>query len=320
MTLALKLHLRGAGIVVIDRARCFTGASIAAAGMLAVDDPHNPTEIKQLSRFSADAYPSFLQSIGNLSGFHISFQTDRTVQYLPDGRSTRLHEHSLDPRQLAVGLYEAVKRTSILLLENSSISDSQITADGWTVLKVASTEIRAKNVVYTAGVWTPGALNARNPSLIMPRKGQMLRVKLPATLPLHEVHRNAQVYIVPRSVGHQAGSALIGATVEDIGYNMTLRTGAITRLRAMASELLPHLASEIEAPLLETWTGLRPFTLDALPILGRLRQASHFVATGHYRNGILLAPGTAQVMADLIEGKQPSIDLTAFSPQRFSPI
>ena len=68
---------------------------------------------------------------------------------------------------------------------------------------------------------------------------------------------------------------------------------------------------------MEAWAGLRPCTPDLLPILGELPRRSHFIATGHYRNGILLAPATAAIIADLIQEKVPEADLTAFSPQRF---
>lgn len=320
MALALELHRRGATVVVIERGRSLAGASIAAAGMLAVDDPHNPVAIRPLSRLSVAAYPSFLQHIEDLSGFRVPFQTDVTVQYLPDGASTRLSEHSLDPRQLAEGLQRAVGKTRIRLLENASISASRTTAGGSQIMVSGGTEVLAEKVVFAAGAWTPEALRTmgQTPTTVTPRKGQMLRVRLPAELPLREVHRSEHIYIVPRLVGPQAGSALIGATVEDVGFDLRLRTGAIGGLRAKASEFLPLLASETEAPLVESWTGLRPFAPDSLPMIGELTQFGHFIASGHYRNGILLAPGTAVVVADLMEGKRTGVDISAFSPQRFS--
>jgi glycine oxidase len=158
------------------------------------------------------------------------------------------------------------------------------------------------------------ALDA-DPVSVRPRKGQMLRVRLP--FPLNEVHRSERIYIVPRTRGPQAGTALIGATVEDAGFDTSIRSENLSAMRALAAELLPEFASESAAPIVEAWAGLRPTTLDGLPILGACTQRGRFVATGHYRNGILQAPGTAVIMADIVEGKSPSIDVSALSAQRF---
>jgi Glycine/D-amino acid oxidases (deaminating) len=97
-------------------------------------------------------------------------------------------------------------------------------------------------------------------------------------------------------------------------FDKTVRPSDIAHLRSLAASLLPALA---EAPQLETWAGLRPATTDGLPFLGALPDRPHqFVAAGHYRNGILLAPATAHVMAQLLIGETPSIDLISFSPTR----
>jgi glycine oxidase len=91
----------------------------------------------------------------------------------------------------------------------------------------------------------------------------------------------------------------------------------IAHLRSLAAALLPPLAT---APQLEAWAGLRPATPDGLPLLGPLPdQPTHFIATGHYRDGILLAPATAHVMAQLLLGETPSVDLAPFSPARTTP-
>ena len=164
-------------------------------------------------------------------------------------------------------------------------------------------------IVRTQGAWA-------HPQ-VRPAKGQMLRVQLPATLPLCEVHRSEHIYVVPRTQGPQAGTALIGATVEDAGFDTMVHPAGLAHLRTLAAELLPQLADEAIAPQVEAWAGLRPATADSLPLLGPLSHGQ-FIAAGHFRNGILLAPATAVVMADLIEGKSPAVDLTPFSPDRFT--
>ena len=153
----------------------------------------------------------------------------------------------------------------------------------------------------------------------------MIRARIPAGMELREVHRREDIYIVPRVHGPQAGTVLIGATVEDAGYDLHTHSSDLAHLRKLASELIPALASETEAPQVEAWAGIRPATTDSLPLLGALDPAPkmpgsprEFVATGHFRNGILLAPATAVVMADLLENRPPSVDLAPFRPERFS--
>jgi glycine oxidase len=142
----------------------------------------------------------------------------------------------------------------------------------------------------------------------------MLSISLPATLPLSLVVRTPDIYIVPRTSGPNAGRAIIGATIEDAGFDKTVHPSDIAYLHSLAVALLSQLA---DAAQLEAWAGLRPATPDGLPILGCLpAQPNHFIATGHYRDGILLAPGTAHVMAQLLLGEAPSIDLASFSPAR----
>ena len=318
LAIALELHERGAAVTVLELGHSLAGASAAAAGMLAADDPHNPPELQRLARLSVERYPTFLRRIEVLAGCAVPFQTKTTIQYLTGNTEIRLAEQSIDPRQLAAALLRAVKATSIQVLEQTEIAAVRETTQGMNVHLSNGAQIASKAIVYAAGAWT-AKLSHRLCGVeyaISPQKGQMLRVKLPPGLPLSEVHRGEHIYIVPRLYGPQAGTALIGATEEDAGFETTVRAEDLNRLRGLAAELLPQLKSEAEAPMVEAWAGLRPATPDSLPILGGCRRANHFVASGHYRNGILLAPATAIVMVDLVEGKIPEIDLSAFAPDR----
>src|ERR1700737_809289 len=167
--------------------------------------------------------------------------------------------------------------------------------------------------IHPPGTW-PAATSHLPAFNVVPRKGQMLAVALPSDLPLDLVVRTPDIYIVPRTQGPQAGRAIIGATIEDCGFDKTVHSVDIARLRFQASQLLPQLAS---ATILEAWAGLRPSTPDGLPLLGALPgKPQHFLATGHYRNGILLAPATAHVMAQLLFSEPASVDLAPFSPAR----
>jgi len=309
LSIALEFHARGARVLVLERDTALSHASTAAAGMLAANDAHNPSALRDICQLSAELYPAFLQRIEQFSGIAVPFHTDTTLRYYLDGTIDRLAEHSLDPRELAIALLAAVRATPVELREHSEFSP-------------ATTDVSPASVVYATGAWAPHELSEGLP--VRPRKGQMLRVRLPPSLKnLREVHRSDAIYIVPRTLGPKAGSALIGATTEDAGFDTSTHPRDLTHLRSLAAELLPALASEVDAPQLDAWAGLRPHTPDRLPVLGRIKLGSfepgsrRFLATGHYRNGILLAPATAILIADLIEGKLPALDLTPFSPARF---
>ena len=118
-------------------------------------------------------------------------------------------------------------------------------------------------------------------------------------------------YLVPRSDGR----LLIGATVERTGFDARVDAGGIADLLARSLRAVPALA---HLPLIETWAGLRPGTPDGRPVLGATALEGYFLASGHYRNGILLTPITAELVADAVEGKVPRIDCAAFSPARFT--
>ena len=128
---------------------------------------------------------------------------------------------------------------------------------------------------------------------------------------LNHVVRSEKVYLVPRSDGR----LVIGSTLEDVGYNKQTDVDTIQRLFHAAVELVPGLTT---AKKHEAWAGLRPGTPDALPILGETSLKGYFVATGHYRDGILLAPVTAQIMSDLILVNAPHHNLASLAPDRFS--
>jgi glycine oxidase len=292
--------------------------------MLAVDDPKNPRALKPLAALSAGLYPAFLDRIATLSGMCVPFQTfttleagsradpllciDELVPRLDAGNYTfhLLHEHSVDPRQLAPALLAAVRNTRITLLERTALQ--RIAATPASVrIETNNESLEASYLVDCMGSWSPAP--------VRPRKGQMLAVRLPASLDLGTVIRTPEVYIVPRTDGPNAGLAIIGATIEDAGFDLTVHALDILTLNAHATKLLPVLA---EAEFVESWSGLRPATIDELPILGPApRQPRYLLATGHYRNGILLAPGTARVTAQLLTGEAPSVDLSPFGAARF---
>ena len=337
LSLALELHHRGVHVTVLDRSTPLTEASTAAAGMLAAQDPHNPKLLQPLANLSLSLYPAYLDRLHTLSGIRVPFQTNKTLQSLalhsttphtelpPEDLTkllpelipghhhfTLLDENSLDPRQLATALLAAVRNTTIDLRPNTAVLHTR-SDKNFVQLQTTAGVLHATHFIDCTGAWASATSNLTNIK-VTPRKGQMLSVTLPSTLPLNLVVRTPDIYIVPRTSGPNAGQAVIGATIEDAGFDKTVHPSDINRLHAAAAELLPTLAS---APRLEAWAGLRPATADGLPLLGPLpNQPHHFLATGHFRDGILLAPATAHLIAQLLTNESPTIDLAPFSPAR----
>lgn len=339
LSLALELQSRGADVIVLEQGTPLAEASTAAAGMLAASDPENPPELRDLSALSRNLYRGFLDRIFDLSGITVPFQTSTTLQEVHlshletvrdltllatetlslmvpqldtrDRRFILLDEHSLDPRALAHALSSAAARSAkIDLRSQTPVRLVQDNASNMTV-HTPSEVLRPSRIVDCTGAWGLANLPAGHVHAV-PRKGQMLAVTLPSAMPLHVVIRTPTIYIVPRTTGPAAGRAVIGATVEDVGFDKTVYSDDIVQLRAKAAELLPDLA---DAPEVERWAGLRPGTSDGLPLLGHV-SGNLFIAAGHYRNGILLAPATALVMAQVLAGENPEVELDAFSALR----
>jgi glycine oxidase len=343
---ALVLKERGLQVTVFEAGEAVREASWAAGGMLAAEDPENPVSLLPFSRYSRDLYPSFLALIERLSGRCVPLRTHQTVQLIELGRASLagvplshhqaaelvpglaesnhtyllLEEASLDPRELCTSLRSAVAIAGVTFHDYEPVLSAQ-TEGHRVLLSTARRALQADAFVNCCGAWAsslyPGAA-------ITPSKGQMLVVRQPAKRRLTCVLRSPDVYLIPRGQGSGDSSRiLIGATVEDAGYSHEVDDAALSLLRRRAAALWPPAA---DAPEVESWAGLRPGTADGLPLIGLTQQAaqsgdrdaSQFLAAGHHRNGILLAPGTAHVIADLVCSRSPAIDLSPFSPNRTS--
>lgn len=338
LSLALELRLRGREVLLLERdgfGRPTGGsASYAAAGMLAGCDPVLPPALQELSRLSLALYPRFLERTASLSGQVVPLRTShvlegfappnialsgtplsteelrrRCPQLDPGGLVWHLREeHSLDPRELCAALLTACRVAGVELREHAPVNEFTVAAG--LSARTSQAEYRAPRAVITAGAWS-GELTAEL-SAVAPRRGHMLVLQDALTPALDMVIRAPGVYIVPRGDGR----LLVGSTVERAGFDATVQQEALDALHAAAARLIPALAS---APKLDGWAGLRPGTPDDLPILGPLAPGGMlFAATGHFRNGILLAPATAQVLAQLLHDETPSVRLESFTPARFS--
>ncbi|MGQ0843923.1 MAG: glycine oxidase ThiO [Sporichthyaceae bacterium] len=230
-------------------------------------------------------------------------------------------DHSVDPRRLVAALAAACRRAGV---EFVAASVRGVAADGGRARGVVlgdGTVLAGGQVLLAAGAWT-GGLEGLPPdafAALRPVKGQLLRLHVPPALrPLltHTVRglvHGTSIYLVPR----EDGELVVGATVEEQGFDTTVTAGAVHDLLRDAYELLPALH---ELPLVETCAGLRPATSDHGPLLGRAHLEGLVLATGHYRNGILLAPITADVVRDVLLGHDLPPVAAPFAADRFSTV
>ena len=342
LSLALDLANHGLRGTVLERGRAMAESSWAAAGMLAANDPENLSQLAEISRLSLALYPDYLASMEQLSGRKVPLRTKATIQALKDDPAVGLtsartlthaevrtiepglelqylhflliEESSLDPRDLCSALPAAAIAAGVRLLEDSPV----ISVDAESARVVAqtpTTAIAATHFVNCAGAWAESPALGRLPPghpRIGPAKGQMTTVRLRGNATLTHVIRTPDIYLVPRG----DGLISIGATVEHAGFDKTVEPHAIASLLKAAAAVFPPIA---DAEILESWAGLRPASADELPLIGPTSQPNCWIATGHFRNGILLAPATARVLSQLIRGETPTIDLTPFAPNRILP-
>jgi len=329
LSLALELRERGHTVLVLDRAEPGGEASSAAAGMLAAADPETPEALRSLAMESARIFAAFVQRVESAAGIQVDFRRVGTIALMPEPTAppgyrglsaaelqlleSSIHcsehsayfvrEDSVDPHLLTRAALAAARALGVEVYAHTAVTDIRGRGDAVEILTETET-LSAASAVDCRGAWAGAP--------VRPRKGQMLYVLPEATL-LQHVLRAPEVYLVPRS----SGKILIGATVEDVGFDKSVDPSATRQLLNAAAKYLPELAT---APITQSWAGLRPGTPDDLPLIGPTQTPGVFIASGHFRNGILLAPITAQIAANLIEGRATQLDISAFSSQRFNPL
>lgn len=356
LAIAWRLARAGVSVRVIDRAEAGRGATWAAGGMLAAVLECEPGEEAMigLARWSQALWPDFAAHLAIETGLPIGYGAEGTLQVattrdelaalrrrhawlagqgLPvewlAGAEAREAErflapsclgairspddHQVDPRKLVPALIAAVRRAGGRIDEHRSIASVRRSADEWQVLVADGEALSADALVVAAGAWSaaidgmPGS--ARPP--VRPAKGQALILRADRAAPmLRHVVWGDGVYLVPRT----DGTIYIGATVEDRGYDLSPTAGGIMSLIEPAWRLVPGIE---ELPVAELVTGLRPRSRDDLPVIGRTGSEGLLVATGHHRNGILLAPATAELIAAELLGEAPPIDAAPFAADRF---
>jgi glycine oxidase len=336
LSLSIALKKRGARVLIIERGEPGREASHAAGGMLVDCALETPSPLQPLATESARMYPEFAHELEVESGIKVDLRDDGTIFLSSDDEnghplpaataldrrglgelepaliapkhSFYLKERSVDPRGLTAAALKTAKKRGVDFSSGDAVravnvSDRQILG-----VTTAKTSFLAPKVVNCAGAWS-GQIAPR-PVPTRPVKGQMLCLTMPSRGLIKHVVRSPKAYLIPRSDGR----LLVGATVEEAGFDKRTDPATMQRFHRAAIQLVPQLEA---ARILEDWAGLRPGTPDALPILGATEICGYYVATGHFRDGILLAPITAELMTAVLEGREPDYDLSAFSPVRF---
>ena len=346
LSLAIKLNKQGLRVLVVEKGEPGREASWAAGGMLADFPLETPLGLRELATASARMYPEFVRELEDESGLKIDLRSVGTLVLLlaetglhaattqayalpgplaelepalraPDAAAAQFtalfaHERCVDPRHLTSAAIAAARHRGIDFSSGDPVLAVEAAKGKASGIRTSTTQFAAGIVVNCAGAWAGQIPPHRFPA--RPVKGQMLCVAMPQKELVRHVVRTSgwtpDVYLIPRSDGR----LVIGATQEEAGFDKQTLPETIQKLRQAALDLVPRLA---EARILEAWAGLRPGTPDGLPILGATPTAGYFVATGHFRDGILLAPVTAKLMAQMILGQKPEFDLETFGAERF---
>jgi glycine oxidase len=336
---------RGMSVLVVDRGAPGSGASGVAAGMLApvTEAVFGEEALLRLNLEAARRWPAFAARLAESSGVDTSYSesgalmvaADRDdfeelrrihefqsshgldAEWLPGRRCRELEpglsprvrggiaapDHNVDPRAVVQALRVACEELLLADAHGIAIQDGRVVG-----LQLATGTVAARNVVVAAGAWS-GSLGLPDSPPLRPVKGQILR--LHGTSPSQGIVRTPRCYVVPRA----NGEVVIGATVEERGFDTRVTADGVYRLLEAAWEVLPDVG---ELELVETRAGLRPATPDNGPVVGRGGVDGLVWATGHYRSGILQAPITAEAIAALLAGEQPPPELEPFAPDRFA--
>ncbi|MGD9904613.1 MAG: glycine oxidase ThiO [Vicinamibacterales bacterium] len=348
---AFELAEAGATVRVVDARVPGAGASQASAGVLAPSiEGHGSPVLRALGRRSLDLYPAFVERVAAASGQAVEFQRlgtlevavtpeerDRLERPSPElaaegvdsqwldaaalaDREPHLGGHVLGGRlmpahaavhvpALTAALVAALARRGIEVA--TGVAVTRLSADGdEVVVHAGETALRARHVVMAVGSWAAGLVPPGcSPLPVRPIRGQLLHLAAPPGTLRHVVW-GADVYLVPWA----DGTIFAGATSEDVGFDERTTASGVAGLLDAAIALVPGLAG---ASFLEARRGLRPASPDELPYVGPSAVIPGLVyACGHYRNGALLAPLTAALVAGVVTGAPPDAALTALTPAR----
>ena len=351
---ALRLAQAGAEVLVLERGEPGQEASWAAGGILGAQmEAHGAGPMLDLCLASRQLYPALADELRSLTGIDVRYRPCGVLEVAFDEvdeqalLKTHAWQQAAGLRVTLVLAQQLAQRKGLsparlgLWLPDDGQVDNQLLASALhlaatragarfrpgapvrRLLAGAGLEPRctgvelfdgaayAKTVVLCAGAWSSAIEGVPLPSgAVVPVRGQMVSLQ-PAGPTFPEIVGGGGIYTVPRLDGR----LLVGATVERVGFHKSVTASGLSWLLQRAQALSPPLA---DARVLEQWSGLRPGSADGLPILGQSALDGLLFATGHYRNGVLLAPITATLITELVQGKKSQIDLRPFWAERFN--
>ncbi len=349
---AWELARCGAQVLVLERSVPGAEASSAAAGILGAQaEAHAPGPMAELCFASRSRYAKFAAALRTETQIDVGYRESGVLRVaferallrkLQQGvawqtrhgqRVVRLQSKGLselepelspqlaggvrfaadsrvDPKALLRALHIAALGRGVQFQSGAFVRRVKLSGERATgVVLDDGSELEARNVVVAAGSWTSLIDGLGLPAgRVIPARGQIVEVELPAP-PLSHVVFGPGAYLVPRDDGR----VLIGSTVEFVGYQREVTAGAVRDLLTHAIAIVPALE---RASVRATWSNFRPYTRDELPLLGPSKIPGLFLSTGHYRNGILLAPISAEIIRRAVLGQRPPLGLAAFSPDR----
>ena len=355
-SIAFELAADKRQVIVLDRQQPGLEASWAAAGMLspAPDSAHD-IPLVPLGMESLRLYPDYIGAIGEFSKQSPVYRRDGAIEVFagPPGLREREErvaecerlgvaieaipietarqwegaigptataaawlpdEGTVEPRLLMTAVLEAARNRGVEIRANSEVTRLAIESGRCTGVLVGDERFGADQVILAAGSFSSQLFSGVEALAQLvptrPVRGQMIRLRSDRQR-LGRVLRSRNGYLVPRDDGR----IVAGSTSEKAGFEKRVTAGGIRRILDNLLELAPSLA---DAEILETWSGLRPGTPDDLPILGPSEVEGLLIATGHYRNGILLAAVTAKLIREWITCGQTTFDAGRFSPLRFA--
>ncbi len=357
LAIARSLARRSVGrIVLVERAQVGCEASHAAGGMLAAQaEADSADAFLELATASRDLYPEFAAALLEETGIDVELERTGTLYVAFNEEDEREIEHrfnwqsraglsverltvdearSFEPcinreargalrfpldtqvenRRLVAALSAAVAKLGVDVFSGTEVESLVVERGRVCGLKTSRGRINAPVVVVASGAWASHLMASEegaSPIKIEPVRGQMLCFEARPQRARHVIY-SPRGYVVPRLDGR----LLAGSTTERAGFDKSVTAGGVYSILAHALEIAPALAG---LPLVDAWAGLRPRAVDDWPIIGASTTTEGlFYAVGHYRNGILLAPITARLVADEIRSNVRSPLLKAFTPERFS--
>ena len=356
---AWRLAQRGVKVTVFNKGGAGAGASHAAAGMLAACVEAEPGEeaLVALGRTSQAQWPNFAAELERVTGISVDLRREGIlmIALTADDQARLQHnlefqrrlglplewigaaelrrrephlgstlagavyspqDHQVDNRKLVTALRAAAEGAGATIREHQSVRAIVIAGDRACGVALADgTEVAADAVVLAAGAWSrtiEGLAPALRPP-VRPLKGQAIALQMDPAAPLiRHVCWAPGVYMVPRNDGR----LILGATVEEKGFDPNLTAGGVLALLEAAWRAVPAVE---ELPIAEMWVGHRPGSRDDAPILGPSAVPGLIYATGHHRNGILLAPVTANFIASAVVDGIVAPAIAPFGVDRFTP-